>query len=287
MPLFRTISLLSILLSVPLALCLSDSSSQSKVQNTRQTYLGYDRNDYPGDDALPILRRTFSFTSYWLSAPPGEKGNSWIGKRALLREKGFGFLLLFNARESRNIKSTEDAYHKAQIDAARAAGLAGKEGFGLGSTIFLDIEEGGRLPSAYHDYIRAWAAWINGAGFHAGVYCSAIPVTEGPKTSITTAQDIRNHLDVQKVTFWVYNDACPPSPGCVFPQNPLEPRQSGYEDAQIWQYAQSPRRKQFASQCSATYAADNNCYPPGDTQQKWYLDADVATSADPSDGRLQ
>jgi Domain of unknown function (DUF1906) len=287
MPLFRTISFVSLFLSLPLLLFLSNSSPQSNRQTTRQVYLGYDRNDYPGDDALPVLRRTFSFTSYWLSVPPGEKGNSWLGKRALLKEKGFGFLLLFKARESRNIKSTEDAHRKAEIDAAHATALAGREGFGLGSTIFLDIEEGGRLPSTYHDYIRTWATLVNLSSFHAGVYCSAIPVGEGLNKSITTVEDIQAHLDVQKVTFWVYNDACPPSPGCVFPQNPPEPRQSGYKDAQIWQYAQSPRRKQFALQCSETYAVDNNCYGPGDTQRKWYLDADVANSADPSDGRLQ
>lgn len=252
-----------------------------------QTYLGFDRNDYPGDDALPLLRQSFVFTSYWLGAPPGEKRSSWEGKRTLLYQQGFGFLLLFNARESRKIKSSEDAYQKAQLDASRATGLATHEGFGLGSTIFLDVEEGGRLPSVYYDYIRAWAAYINLIGFHAGVYCSAIPVSEGPSVSITTAQDIQAHLDTQKVTFWVYNDVCPPSPGCTFPRDLPSPLQSGYKDAQIWQYAQSPRRKEFTAQCSKTYAADGNCYAPGDTQQKWFLDANVANSADPSNGRAQ
>ena len=38
-----------------------------------QTYLGFDANDYPGDDALPGLRRTFTFSGYWLNAPPGAK----------------------------------------------------------------------------------------------------------------------------------------------------------------------------------------------------------------------
>ena len=56
------------------------------------SYLGFDRNIYPGDDALPILRRTFSFASYWLSSPPGEKTNTWFGKRELLRKHGFGFV---------------------------------------------------------------------------------------------------------------------------------------------------------------------------------------------------
>ena len=50
----------------------------------QRTYLGFDANDYPGDDALPGLRRTFSFSGYWLNPPPGAKTNSWIGKRAEL-----------------------------------------------------------------------------------------------------------------------------------------------------------------------------------------------------------
>ena len=58
------------------------------------TYLGFDLNIYPGDDALPILRKTFSFTSYWLGAPPGEKRSTWQGKRELLASQGFGFVVL-------------------------------------------------------------------------------------------------------------------------------------------------------------------------------------------------
>src|SRR5215469_11164762 len=56
-----------------------------------RTFLGFDRNEYPGDDALPVLRKSFAFTGYWLSVPPGAKTNSWQGKRALLQSQGFGF----------------------------------------------------------------------------------------------------------------------------------------------------------------------------------------------------
>ena len=44
-----------------------------------QTYLGFDRNDYPGDANLKSLRQTFSYTGYWLNNPPGEKTNTWAG----------------------------------------------------------------------------------------------------------------------------------------------------------------------------------------------------------------
>ncbi|MGA2300670.1 MAG: glycoside hydrolase domain-containing protein [Candidatus Acidiferrum sp.] len=246
------------------------------------TYFGFDRNDYPGDDALPSLRKTFSFTGYWLSAPPGEKRSTWFGKRTLLQSQGFGFVALFNGRESRTLHNSADARQKGMLDAQSAAKLARQEGFPRDSVIFLDIEEGGRLPGPYHAYLQAWNNGLAQAGYRAGVYCSAIPVDEGQGVHVTTAQDIQAHVTSPVLVYWVYNDACPPAPGCAFPANPPPPAQSGFSAATIWQYAQSPRRKEFTVRCAASYAADGNCYVPGDAQHRWFLDANVATTPDPS-----
>src|SRR5205814_6118717 len=62
------------------------------------TYLGFDRNDYPGDGNLKLLRQTFSYAGYWLNNPPGDRSNTWLGKRPALENAGFGFLVLFNGR---------------------------------------------------------------------------------------------------------------------------------------------------------------------------------------------
>ena len=56
--------------------------------------MGFDQNEYPGDNLLPALRRSFSYTGYWLNNPPGAKSNGWVGKRATLKALGFGFMLL-------------------------------------------------------------------------------------------------------------------------------------------------------------------------------------------------
>src|SRR5438552_3901090 len=37
----------------------------------QSAYLGFDRNDYPGDSSLGTLRQRFSYTGYWLNNPPG------------------------------------------------------------------------------------------------------------------------------------------------------------------------------------------------------------------------
>lgn len=263
------------------ALLLSSAVSRQQ-QGISKSYLGFDLNEYPGDDALPILRKTFSFTSYWLSPPPGEKHSSWLGKRGLLRSHGFGFVVLYNGRVSRNLKSSPDARRKGTADGENAAKLARQEGFPPRTVIFLDIEEGGRLSPAYHEYVHAWIDALAQAHFRSGAYCSGIPVNEGDGRTITTAKDLQDHLAGRKLTLWVFNDVCPPSPGCVFPQNPPPLAQSGSEEAAVWQFAQSPRQKQRTAQCAATYNSDGNCYAPGDAAHKWFLDANIANSANPS-----
>src|SRR5215472_12824071 len=98
--------------------------AQSRVFSTpresEKNYLGFDRNIYPGDDALPILRKTFAFSSFWLSPPPGEKTNTWVGKRELLRSQGFGFLVLYRGPESRELKTLAIAKSKGARDGEAA-----------------------------------------------------------------------------------------------------------------------------------------------------------------------
>lgn len=247
-----------------------------------RTYLGFDRNEYPGDDQLPALRHSFAYAGYWLNVPPGDSQNSWRGKRALLIEHGFGFLILFNGRLDAELRG-KDAAALGRADAASAVSSAGREGFPPGAILFLDQEEGGRLLPEQAAYVMAWVDGIRGSRYRPGVYCSGIPVREGT-ASISTAEDILNHAGGHPVALWIANDACPPSPGCVVPAKLPAPEQSGIPQALVWQYTQSPRRP-FAKQCAATYAPDGNCYAPRmERNQASFLDLNVSRSADPSSG---
>ena len=134
-------------------------------------------------------------------------------------------------------------------------------------------------------YIYAWVDTVNAAGFRAGVYCSGIPVPEGADAGLIAAKDLYENAGSRKIVFWVANDACPPSPGCEFPRDPPAPSQSGVPFAEIWQYAQSPRRPGVAQGCGRTYSADGNCYPPRTNLTPLpFLDIDVALEPDPSRG---
>ena len=117
-----------------------------------------------------------------------------------------------------------------------------------------------------------------------GVYCSGIPVAEGPG-KITTAEQIATHEGNKGVALWVVNDQCPPAPGCAMPGKSLGPGSSGISNALVWQYVRSPRTE-FARQCGTTYAVDNNCYAPDlPHSAQTFLDLDLSSTADPSAGR--
>lgn len=250
----------------------------------RTAYLGFDRNDYPGDDNLKALRKTFSYAGYWLNNPPGETTNTWKGKRGALEAVGFGYLVLFNGRLDKELKGGA-AERLARLDGEEASAAARNEGFPARTVIFLDIEEGGRMLPEQKQYIYGWVDAVSQGGFHAGVYCSGIPAREG-KSTVVTAQDIRDNASGRDVVYWITNDACPPSPGCVFPKTSPPPRDGGITFASVWQFAQSPRRKDFAAHCPANYNPDGNCYPPGlDPKLRLHLDVNTANSSDPSVGR--
>jgi hypothetical protein len=268
--------------------------------NAQQSYAGFDRNEYPGDAALPALRESFSYTGYWLNNPPGASRNTWMGKRALLRQHGFGFLVLFNGRTSAQLKG-KDAAALGVVDGKAAVAAATREGFNSNVLIFLDLEEGGRLTPQQADYLFSWADTVESAGLRAGVYCSSIEVPED-NGKISTAQDIaqrdiarRKHaqhdadkagIPGQRIALWIANDQCPPAPGCTLSTPRLSAALSpGISASTVaWQYAQTPRRAQFSAACPKNQASNGNCYAPGvSPSSNIFVDLDTADSPDPSE----
>jgi hypothetical protein len=280
------------------ALLLIGAAVAGEAQHAVQrSYLGFDRNDYPGDAALPTLRKAFRYTSYWLNNPPGEQRNTWTGKRQLLKQYGFGFLVLFNGRTYAKLKTTQAAALGA-ADGKAAVAAAASEGFSANVLIFLDQEEGGRLLPDQAAYLFAWADAVRAGGARAGVYCSDIDVAEGNGT-INTAQDIvekerarakdsSKGESAERLKLWIANDQCPPSPGCTIGNPPLSAGLSTAVagSALVWQYAQSPRRAKFSAGCPANQAPDGKCYAPGLAHSAdTFVDLNTADSTDPSEAR--
>ena len=279
-PMCLLIPKLLCLFSLALAFASPVTSAQTTVRSG--PYLGLDKNGYPGDDLLPALHKTFTFTGYWLNNPPGTAANPWAGKRATLRKAGFGFAILFNGRLYADLKS-KDAAALGRADAATAVSAANREGFPAQAILFLDQEEGGHLLPEQSAYVFAWIDAIRKSAYRPGVYASGIRVTSGAQ-QISTAGEIAAHDP--DVKLWIANDQCPPAPGCVVPQRLPSPALSEFPAAAVWQYSQSPRRARFTAQCASTYDLDNNCYAPGlPHSPATFLDLNTANSPNPSRGR--
>ena len=281
--LFTIVTVLTNLASPSAMLAQTRTATPSNTQ-----HLGFDRNLYPGDDALTLLRKHFAFTGYWLNNPPGETANTWLGKRDVLLRNNFGFLVLFNGRldaeilKAKRRGTTPEALGKQDAEVAISA--AQREHFPSSTVLFLDQEEGGRLLAEQSSYLFAWAEAVAASIYKPGIYLSGQPVEDSPGKTITTAQDVREQIAAKRlhpVTLFIYQDSCPPSNGCTLAPPPIIA--AGTTDIAVWQYAQSPRRSENTAACRKTYAADNNCYAPG--MPKIYLDMNVATSDDPSHGR--
>jgi Domain of unknown function (DUF1906) len=257
-------------------------------------FFGFDKNDYPGDASMTVLRKSYQYTSYWLNNPPGFKRNPWIGKRSFIKQQGFGFLVLFNGRLSNELQG-RDAVALGRSDGNAAVDAAVREGFPGNVRIFLDQEEGGRLLRDQAAYLLSWIDTIRGRGARAGVYCSGIDVQEG-NSKINTAENIQQLENESRarrlpksgstLKLWVANDQCPPAPGCT--QADIRPfdaaRLNDPRQIAVWQYAQSPRRALFSANCPKNAAPDGNCYAPGLPHDATsFVDLNVSTSANPSE----
>lgn len=297
-PLFSSLFSSLKFLSLPATLCLlglpAVSPSVSKAQSgsapsaPAAQSVGFDRNDYPGDAAMAALRRSFAFTGYWLTNPPGETGNTWVGKRRALRDAGWGFLVLADGRlDAEILKAAKRGITpsaQGRADAAVAVARARHEGFPPHTILFLDQEEGGRLLTEQAGYLLGWTEAVASTGFRPGVYASGQPVPDDPGTVIDTVRDIRAHVTaghLHEIAIFDALDQCPPAPGCTLHPKPLT---SALDPNLVaWQYAQSPRRPEITKSCTSTYAPDGNCYAPN--APGTFLDIDTAPNADPSEGR--
>jgi hypothetical protein len=286
-----------ILTLIAAAVALTAAAQQRPLQGTTpaRTYTGFDANEYPGDALLPRLHQQFAFTGFWLNNPPGADHNPWSGKRDVLLRNGFGFVVVFNGRLDKEILAAKKAGKSpaafGRADAAAAVAAARREGFPPHTILFLDQEEGGRMLDEQAGYLLAWTEAVAGSSYRPGVYASGQPVDDGKDNrgrpvKITTIQDVRQQVaarHLHTVAVWIAQDACPPAPGCVVKANPPAPDASGTRNAEVWQYAQSPRRPEITHACAATYNRDGNCYPRDNTT--FNIDLSSSTSPDPSHGR--
>jgi hypothetical protein len=103
-----------------------------------------------------------------------------------------------------------------------------------GSVIYLDIENGGHMPSNQVSYVTSWIGEVNAnTDYWAGVYCSHFNTAQQVADA---AAGITHH----KVATWAYNPIdSGPSVVDLGAEQPRDPAGSGYAPAIVWQYRMS------------------------------------------------
>jgi hypothetical protein len=235
---------------------------------------GFDTRDYPGDAAMRSWRSAspYRWVGYYLPAPC-YTGTTWTGRRATLREMGWGFAVLFVGEQDwaamravagdtvsaavenpRCTRANLTAAHGVE-HAAAAAAAAVADGFPASTVIFLDVERVERVSADLATYVRAWTGTLlDGGRYVPGLYAHDHNV---PDLIAVLAEEFQRRQRRDMPALWVAKQS-----GFDMRRSPAE---SGYPIASAWQGIFNVREAWGGVEL--------------------LIDVNVADSADPSRGR--
>jgi hypothetical protein len=188
-------------------------------RNGSAFYYGMDTSLYPGDAMMQTWWNAspFCYTGFYLAPAPYHPDSSWMSKREVLINQGWGFLPVYVGRQADS--SYLDTATGAN-EADQAANLAKCAGFPCQTTIFLDIETPHPLTGKHLAYVVVWVNELRNKGYQAGIYCNA-----------ENAGQIKGAL-FGSVEFWVAHYI-----GCDLPSSIPSPVSSGASFAGTWQFS--------------------------------------------------
>lgn len=218
-------------------------------------FAGMDCSIYPGDAVMDALRTTtnLKWCGFYLAPAPSHPDSSWMARRPHLANTGWGFAPLYLGQQDGAPGSHVLTTQRGQVDADNARLLAKGAGFPTGTTIFLDIEQGGNLSGPNQAYVAAWLDTLKALDYVPGIYCSH-----------TTVESVKA-LGLDAV-YWIYkfnNSDSGVTKTAPFKDD--DPDTTGVDVATVWQWAQN---------CKISTVSG-----------LLLVDLDTASTADPSSGR--
>jgi uncharacterized protein YraI len=196
----------------------ANPSRGSSTSGNGASFYGMDLATYPGDDVMQTWWNDslFYYMGFYLGPAPDHPDASFMDKRQVLVDQGWGLLPIYVGRQAAN------RYLSAQTgagDADDAAGLAARAGFPRNTAVFLDVETAHPLTARYLSYVSAWVNEIQNQGYTAGIYCNT-----------GNASQINNALS-DNIEFWVAHYT-----GSNLPSSIPSPADSGAPFASAWQF---------------------------------------------------
>lgn len=189
------------------------------------SYRGFDTDQFPGLETMAALKGQFDFCGFYLVAP-SHKDSGWAGQRQALLVQGWSLVPIYVGQELIGPGSHLVTAEQGTIDGEDAAAQLVAEGFPLGTTVYLDLENGPPYGKAEAGYVEAVAAAIRAAGFRPGVYCSH-----------AMAADVAA-IDAE-LSIWAFKVPSVQRSTCRPPFPAPEVSGCGYAKAAMWQFRQN------------------------------------------------
>jgi hypothetical protein len=191
-------------------------SDGSSAPGNGASFYGMDLAAYPGDDVMQTWWNDspFCYTGFYLGPAPYHPDASFMDKRQVLVDQGWGLLPIYVGRQA-------DSWNLDQgvADGDDAVNLATSAGFPHNTVIYLDIETWLPLTDSFLSYVTDWASEVESQGYVAGVYCY-----------LDNADQLRDALPAN-VQFWVAQYT-----GSSLPSSIPSPADSGISFASAWQF---------------------------------------------------
>ncbi len=193
---------------------------------------GFDASAFPGLVPMTWLKNNTNLVwcGYYLGAAnTSHPGTDWLGQRAALVALGYGLAPLYVGEQEPTapvLGNKNPSAAKGTLDGAQAIALMHGEGFPVGTTVYLDVEDGSLSP-LMQGYVGAWIDAFNGQDFSPGVYCSHLIAAAVVALRPATAPRIW--------AFKLTTQTGGPLGGTNFPTQ--DPSGCGYP-ADAWQWAQ-------------------------------------------------
>lgn len=203
-------------------------------------FLGFDRFSFPGATLMDSLFGSvadMTFVNLYLAPAPSHPDTSWMDAAPALQSIGWGVIPTYVGQQVIGAGSHIVTGAQGKLDGLNAAGLAAGIRLQPQCVIYLDIENGGMMPSNQVDYVTEWIREVHvNSIYWAGVYCSRSETAQQVADNVTDIVTAAGH----PVATWVYGPIDQgPSTIDLATEPARDPASSGFSAALVWQYRMS------------------------------------------------
>jgi hypothetical protein len=195
--------------------------------------LGFDCGSYPGDAAIQTwaANSPYGFVGFYLDAPCHTTATfkTWSGKFPVIKDAGLGLAIVYVGFQQDGCGENKLSREKGLAHGLDAVAKFTAEGFPVGATVFLDVENfSGPLSAEMDAYIRGWiSSVLDSTSVRPGIYC---PSSKASAIRQAAQQEFAAHdLPNGSPDFWIVRV------NNTFDPETSEPSDCGVPFANVWQ----------------------------------------------------